>query len=372
MIASRTTSPMQRRRRSRSSRRFANGAVVLMACAACLAACGGAASNVVVARVGNTIITKGAVDHWMSVVAPEHLVPDPPRFANCIARQGADALANAMKAFETVCRQQYETLKRQALGFLISSYQLVGEAAEEGLSVSQQEVEQRLAAKKHSSFPRGQVEFDAYLRETGQTASDVAFGIKGKTAAARIRERLMQTEPKVTAAQIDRYYRGHMRRFKTPERRDFDIIERLRSKADAEKLKNELRSGRSYAGMILHQSLKQPSGARGGETPDAIERAIFAAKPRVLSGPVKLITYYSLFDVTRIVPGMQLPLARVYRSIKKQLTAERWHRTLAGFVAAWRKKWIARTTCRAEYVVPICREYRASRATFREDPYMLG
>lgn len=285
-------------------------------------------------RVGQTAITETTVDHWMSEMAGGRVVPEP-------------------------FSRQDQPLRQRALSFLISSQWLLGEAAEEGLKVSKHEIEQRFKDKESTSFPGGEAEFHEFLKATGKEVSDVMFEIQAELTSSRIRQAVASREPKITQAQIAKYYSQNKQRYARPERRYFDI-DSLLSEAAARKARREVELGKSFAKMGLHESLERTRSASGKE---AIERAVFSARPNVLGGPVRLYGDYSLFEVRRITVAVQPTLAQVQGSIEKQLAAEQQRQTLAEFVKAWRKKWIARTDCRTGYVMPDCKQYTGPMAS---------
>lgn len=324
----------------------ASSAAVLALAVGLITGCGGSSGGVAV-RVGQTAITKASLDHWTSVIAG--------------GRRGADS-----------SKRQYGVLHTQALDFLISSQWLIDEAAERGLRVSDQEVEERMDAKRKASFPGGKEEFQEFLKTTGQTSSDIMFEARAELASWKIKRLLTRAEPAITQTQIVEYYGRHRQRFAIAERRDLEMTNR-KSAAEAERLKREVESGRSFASIAQHESAERPRKADVGDRKAALEslelgKAIFAAKQNVLTGPVKHYADYFLFKVKHITPTMYRPLSQVQGSIEKQLAVERQRRTLAAFVRAWRAKWTARTDCHAGYVVQKCRQYKASKATAREDP----
>lgn len=292
-------------------------------------------SDSVVARVGQTAITEAAVDHWMPAMASGLVAPDP-------------------------STQQRQTPRQQALGFLISSAWLIGEAAERGLKPSKREIERRFA-EKHASFPGGEAEFHEFLKATGQTVADIRFDVEAELASLKVRQAVASAEPKVTQTQITRYYNQHKRRYLVPERRYFDI-DNLESEAAATEVRREVELGKSFARKAFHEWLDRLNGAGVGAGKQAIERAVFAARPNALGGPVRLYGDYSLFEVRRIVAAVQRPLAQVQSSIEQRLAAEQRRRALAEFVKTWRRKWIARTDCRAGHVAPGCKQYKGSIA----------
>jgi len=170
-------------RRTRVCRRVL-AAASLTVSTAVLAACGGGGGNAngassstssqageVVARVGATPITRAQVNHWMSTVAggdyyevsfghtvPEGLVSDPPRYGACVARLEATSAAAPSKANQpssvellTKCRELHQVLRLQAIALLVEIEWILGLAAEEGISASDEEV---LAAYNKSTGER--------------------------------------------------------------------------------------------------------------------------------------------------------------------------------------------------------------------------
>jgi foldase protein PrsA len=299
---------------------------------------GGSGGSGVVVRVGQAAIAGATVEHWLSVMAGGRVVGNP------LSRRD-------------------RTLRRQALMSLISSEWLIGEAAEEGLRSSAQEIAHRLEERKNASSPNGEAEFHEYLKQTGQTVSDLMFEARAELASAKLRQALAGREPKVTQAQVAAYYSRHRQRFAIPERREVEITNR-KSEAEADKIKLEVASGRSFASLAQRESSERSPNidnpSRGSDA--RLERAIFSARPNVLTGPVKQHVDYYLFEVKRIAAGSERPLAQVEGSIVEQLTVERQRRALAAFVETWRTKWTARTSCRGGYVVEGCEQYRGPRA----------
>jgi hypothetical protein len=127
--------------------------------------------------------------------------------------------------------------------------------------------------------------------------------------------------PQTTAAEVARYYRLHRWAYFVPERRAYDI-DNLKSVAAAERVKREVQAGRSFASFSLHEELSRAHGPSAERRP--IERAIFAARPGLLGGPVLLSEYgdHSLFEVTRIVTAHYTPLAQVRDSIAARLAGK--------------------------------------------------
>jgi phosphatidylethanolamine-binding protein (PEBP) family uncharacterized protein len=73
----------------------------------------------------------------------------------------------------------------QALGFLITSEWVLGEAAARNITISETEVKQRFAQLVHQSFPKGG-SLQKYLAKSGETEADLLARIKVELLAARI------------------------------------------------------------------------------------------------------------------------------------------------------------------------------------------
>jgi foldase protein PrsA len=262
----------------RSARCISAAGAVLVAVAG-FAGCGGGAPDSVVARVGQTAITEASLDQWMSV------------------RAGGGGVSDPLK-------QRYGTLRQQALGFLISSRWLIGEAADQGLKMSAREIEQRFEAKKNASFPGGEAEFQEFLKATGQTVSDTMFEAKAELAASKIRQMLTSREPRITRAQIAGYYNRNRQSFAIAERRELEITNR-KSTAQAQRLRREVESGRRLASVTQSESIERPRKTDRGGLPGylPLEKAIYSAKPNVLIGPVKQGVDYYLLEVNRVTAG---------------------------------------------------------------------
>jgi hypothetical protein len=278
----------------------------------------------------------------MSAMAPEHVVPDPPHYTACVEHQKALALVQvaAKATFENECKRQYQTLKRQALDFLISSYWLIEEASERGLKVSAREVDRRLQTNNGTPLV---------------TSADAELKARAEVSAIGLRRSLRETEPAVTHAQALAYYRQHRRLFERRELRYVDIAEKFASAALAARAKSEVESGAKLAGISLHEVIERYN-LRGREKQRrAAENAIFAARLHVLSGPIRLNRFYAIFEVTRIVPPRRQPFARVERSIDRRLAREQRRGKLARLVGAWRARWtrepIARLATSSKNVV---------------------
>jgi foldase protein PrsA len=345
-----------------------------------LSACGGIPGDAVVSVDGKSI-TKATYNHWLGVAAAssastpggKSAVPVPPKFTGCIA--AAKAAAKPAKgqtppteaALKSQCERQYKALRQEVLGFLISSNWVIGEAKSLGVKLSDAEVKKQFEKIKSQQFPKA-AEFEKFLKTSGQSVSDLLLRVKLNLLSQKIQQKVIKQKSKVTQADIAKYYKENPKRFSVPEKRDLLII-LTKTEAQAKKAKEEVESGKSFQSVAKRVSIDPTSKANGGKLTGVVkgqeekqlDAAVFSAKKNVLSGPVKTPFGYYVFEVQAITPGSQQSLKQAEPSIKSQLTATKQQTALSKFVKEFKKKWMSKTDCRAEYVITDCKQYKAPK-----------
>ena len=135
------------------------GAVLLIG--AGLGACGAIPGDALV-RVDGSPITTTTFDHWMKI-------------AKAPSRPGA----------------RYQAAKTEVLGFLITADWLIGESSALGIKLSDAEVKRQLVKEKLAAFPEP-AKFEAYLRSSGETVSDLLLNIKVHMLEQRLEQRVLR------------------------------------------------------------------------------------------------------------------------------------------------------------------------------------
>jgi foldase protein PrsA len=357
-----------------------------------IAACGGGIPSDAVVQVGGNPVTKSTFEHWVKVAAASGgataggkvVVPDPPTYSACIANlratqpkpaKGAASASNAQ--LKTQCEQQYTTYKTSALNFLIQSSWIIGQAEEMKIAASKQEVEKTFNKLKKQQFPK-QAEYEKFLKSTGFTTSDLLLRVKVQSVLTpKITQKISKEASKsVTKAEAEKYYNEHKSLYGTPESRNLLIV-LTKHEAEAKSAKAEIQSGKSFASVAKARSIDPVSKAKGGELANvqkgqeekALSEAVFAAKVGQLSGPVKTPFGYYVFEVKKVNPGSSQSFSKVEATIKQTLGSERQQKKLAAFVKEFKKRWTAKTECKAEYAVELCKGYKAPKtATPTETP----
>jgi foldase protein PrsA len=348
-----------------------------------LSACGGGIPGDAVVQVGGNSITKTTFEHWMGVAASSSTgattgakpaVPVPPSYTACISYQKSIApkpakgqAAPTEASLKTQCETQYNSLKTEVLGFLISSEWVIGEGSSLGVKVSDKEVKKEFEKIKTQQFPKP-AEFEKFLATSGQTVSDLLLRVKLNMLSQKIQKKVAQGKGTPTKAEIAKYYKENQSRYGTPEKRAVEII-LTKTEAASKSAKKEVESGKSFASVAKSKSIDPTSKAKGGLLPEvtkgeeekALDTAIFSASKNVLSGPVKTPFGYYIFEVKSSTPGTTQTLAQAESSIKQQLTATQQQTALSTFVKNFKKKWMGKTECRSQYMAADCKGYKAPK-----------
>ncbi len=175
-------------------------------------ACGVGSSmpNGTVVKVGGTTITEATLNHWMTAimggdyfqrvsrVAPRGLVAEPLDLPACISAseslvsRAVGAAVPTKAALSHRCEQLHESIKQQALSFLISSIWRAEEAALQGIAVTDSELTRALLQQ----FPTSS-SLEDFLNERRWVASDELYEIKNSLLTAKL---IAKLQPKTLAA----------------------------------------------------------------------------------------------------------------------------------------------------------------------------
>src|SRR5215208_2712442 len=339
--------------------------------AAIFAGCGGVPGNAV-AEVDGEAIEKQDYEHWLNVAAkaggPDAKVPVPPDYKDCIAQLKKTAAKPAEGQpkqtdadYKKQCEQQYEQLRDQVLGLLISFEWIEREAEDQGVKVTDAEVKKSFEEQKKQSFPKT-ADYEKFLKDSGQTNEDVMQRVRLDTLSQKIRDKVTKGKDKVTDQQIEDYYNKNKAQFAQPERRDLSIV-LTKTEAKAKQAKAALESGESFKSVAKQYSIDDASKAQGGKLPavakgqqeKAFDDAIFKAKKGKLQGPIKTQFGYYVFKVDKVSKASQQTLEEAKTTIKQVLASQNQQKALDAFVKDFRKKWKEKTECREDYVTQDCK-----------------
>jgi foldase protein PrsA len=349
------------------------GLCVLLALGAIAAGCGDeGVPGDAVAEVDGEPIEKSDFERQLRVVArsggEDATVPDAPDFTDCVAQlkqtaakptEGQPKQTDA--DYKKQCQQQYDQLRDQVVGVLISSEWLVREAEDQGIEVTDAEVKKSFEEQKQQAFPK-EADYEKFLEDSGQTTEDVLQGVRMTLISEAIQEKVTKGKDQVTDRQIEDYYDKNKAQFAQPERRDLHIV-LTKQESKADEAKAALESGESFKSVAKEYSIDDASKAQGGKLPavakgqqeKAFDQAIFNARKGEISGPVKTQFGWYVFRVDKVTKASQQTLEQAKPSIKQVLVSQNQQKALDAFVKDFRSKWREQTECQEAYATSDCK-----------------
>jgi foldase protein PrsA len=348
-------------------------AVLLTLGAAAFVACGSDDSvpSGSVAKVGDEEITQEQFDKWLKTAVSGQaqgaatVVPDPPDFKECVAAKKKAPLPKGQKqqsdsALKKQCEQEYDTLKREVMLFLIQAQWVEQEAEEQGVEVPDESVKKSFADQKKQAFPTDKA-YNEFIKTSGMTEEDILFRVKLNELQQKLTQKVTQDATKVTDEDIQAYYDKNKRRFAQPERRDLRVV-LTKTEAKADQARNALEDGQGWKQVVKKYSIDEASKAQGGLLPavakgqqdKALDEAVFGAKKGELEGPVKTQFGWYVFEVTKITPASQQSLDQSKDTIKNLLRSERQQKALDEFVKSFREDYREQTECADDYRIEEC------------------
>jgi len=327
----------------------------------------------IAAQVGPHAVTRASLKALVARALraiPASERPQPPEFDACVRHLKEEPAtpedSEAGRAqLKHECLERYRGVQQQTLERLIAGVWVLEGARE--LGVSSTGAEATAGLTRAASVP-------------GDATIGTALDLAAKRDVIAMRMALAQRARIPDRTEIADYYRRHRARYvSVQEHRDLNIVG-THTEARATQIRLELASGKSFAQVVKESGVRQADYSSEGLalrlSPNVygeprLNRAMFAARPGVLTGPVATIFGYYIFEVKKIYPARYKSLSAVAASIRSQLTKQRRTRAFASFLARWRAKWTAETSCRQGFVVPGCREFDGSGAEPPNELYAL-
>jgi parvulin-like peptidyl-prolyl isomerase len=287
-------------------------------------------------------------------------------FQRAIARAAAGA---QIKPIPKPGAEEYEGLKETALGELLDTIWIQGEAAEMGISVTPEEVAAELKTLKGQSFETEQ-QYQEYLEEGHFTQADVDRQVKVRMLGTKIQAQIDEEAPAPSDSEIEDYYEAaKSSEFTTPESRDARIIVN-RDKGKVEEAKAALEkdnSNQSWKEVAKRYSTNQASGglAKGftdidTEEPEPLNEAIFAASTGQIDGPLDTPDGYTVFEVVKVTSEEVESFEEAEPGISSKLSDRFAQEDFADFLRTYNIKWESRTFCAPEATIQRCANFKGT------------
>jgi foldase protein PrsA len=287
--------------------------ILIAALVAVLAGCGGGGNSSVpsdaVAEVNGQAITQEQFDALLA--------------------QAKKSYASQKRKWPAAGTTEYDTLKNQAVAYLVQREEFKQEAKKLDVTVSDADVEKRLKQIKKQYFGGSEKRYAEQLKKQGLDDAQVRDDIRAQLVQEKIFKKVTNGV-KVTDPQVKKYYDEHQSQYGTPEQRDVAHI-LVKSKALADKLYQRVKSGEDFAKLAKKYSQDPGSKSQGGkltiskgQTVGPFDQTSFLLQTGKFSHPIKTdFGYHIIKALGPIKPATTTPFAKVKASIKQQLLQQK-------------------------------------------------
>jgi len=264
---------------------------------------------------------------------------------------------------------KYDELKEAALGELLDTIWIQGEAEELGIQVTPKQIATEFATIKKQNFKTA-AEYAKFLKTSRFTKADVLTRVKLQLLSSQIQEKIAEKAPPASASEISDYYDSVKdSQYKTAASRDVRVVVN-KDKAKvvaAQKALEADNSPASWKKVAAKYSEDPTTKSKGGlqkalteellQTQPELKSAIFGGATGQIEGPVDVQGNYFVIEVVQLNAEKVQPLAEVSAQIKSQLTQQVAQKVFSEFVSNYQSKWQSRTFCADGFVIERCSNF---------------
>ena len=235
---------------------------------------------------------------------------------------------------------QFETAVQQIMPTLVEFEIAKAYAEENGITVSESEVNQEIETIKGQIVEQAQAQgmnvgrekaFQQALEQAGLTEEELREQIREQLPVQKVQVRVAG-DAEASQEEVEQFYEENKKlQFTTPEQRCArHILFNKDQREKAEEVKGQLQNGADFAERAKEFS-QDPAGAENGgdlgclgkgETVPSFEEAVFNARQGEIVGPVESEFGYHLIEVTEIKEQSTQPLSEVETQIREQLSTD--------------------------------------------------
>ncbi len=254
--------------------------------------------------------------------------------------------------------QEYQTLRGQAMQFLVQRAQFEQKAEELDIEVTDEDVDKRLAQLKKQYFQGSEKKYEDQLREQGLSEEQVKDDVRAQLIQEKIYAEVTKGA-KVTDREIDASYKKNKSQYVQPATREVRHI-LVKKKGLADQLYTQLQDGGNFAALAKQHSEDPSSKAQGGkltisrgQTVPAFDKAAFSLVTNVISRPIKTQYGWHIIQPLKAVkPTKTTALKDVKDAVRQQLLQEKKQKKMTEWSDDVRKDFAARTTYQVGYAPP--------------------
>jgi len=292
---------------------------------------------------------------------------------DALITQARKSYTNQKRDFPKAGTPEFQTLKNQAVSFLVQREQFEQQAAELDVEVTDKQVEERLEQIKKQYFSGDPKKYEQQLKDQGLTDKQVRADIRAQVVSEKIFNAVTK-DVKVSDADVKAYYEKNEQQFSTPESREVRHI-LVKTKAQAEALAAELKAGGDFAKLAKQHSTDTGSKESGGEltitrgqTVAPFDKAAFSLAKNEVSAPVKTEFGFHLIEpLSEVKEASKAPLKEVENDIRQQLLQTKKNEAMTKWVDELKQDYDDKVSYAVGFNPPPAETGTTSTSTVAED-----
>ncbi|HUH15519.1 MAG TPA: peptidylprolyl isomerase [Gaiellaceae bacterium] len=264
---------------------------------------------------------------------------------DALIAQAKKSYTNQKREFPKAGSKEFQTLRDQAVQFLVQREQFEQEAADLDVEITEKQVDDRLEQIRKQYFGGDMKKYEAQLKEQGLSDAQVRNDIRAQIVSERIFEQVTRGV-KVTDEEVEKYYADNKAQYSQPESREVRHI-LVKGKAQADDLHAQLLDGGNFEALAKKHSEDTGSKANGGkltiskgQTVAPFDKTAFELKIDETSAPVKTeFGFHIIQALSATKPAKVTPLKDVKDSIKQQLEQTKKNEAMTKWVDELKKEY---------------------------------
>ena len=253
------------------------------------------------------------------------------------------------QAFPKQGTTNYQAIRDNVITLLVEQAELDEKAASMGITVTDGEIDARIAQIKKQYFGNSEKKYLAEIKKQGYTAAQVRTDVIRPQLISEKVQKQVTKEVKVTDAEVQKYYDDNKLTYEQPASRDLRYILVGKSKTTAQSVYQQLVQGGDKAWCTLAKKYAKDSSGQNcgkatftkGQTVAAFDTVAFSQPTKVVHAPIYDPTQYKSWFVieplSSVKPRQSTPEKQVATSIKQQLLQTKKNQAMTDWVAATTK-----------------------------------
>jgi parvulin-like peptidyl-prolyl isomerase len=277
---------------------------------------------------------------------------------DALLAQAKKSYKNQKREFPKAGSQEFQTLKNQAVQFLVQRVQFEQEAEALDVEITDKQVDARLEQIQKQYFGGDKKKFDKQLKDQGLTEAQVRKDIRSQIISEKIFEEVTR-KVAVTDKQVEDYYNKNKAQYSQPESREVRHI-LVKTRAQANDLYDQLQGGADFA--VLAKKFSQDTGSKAnggkltiskGQTVAPFDQTAFLLKKNQISKPVKTeFGYHLIQPIGDVKEAKVTPLKDVKDSIRQQLAQTKKNEAMTKWVEDLKKDYDDKITYAVGFTPP--------------------